>query len=133
MLWYFMGNFSIQTKTLIEVFLQLVKMCSPLKKLINNWTVVLYFVNSFYPSTAYYEIEVYFSKFVRDFGLNKIISVLLEFNDILFALRQVFRCFRTWLICLFIFFNNFSDCNKLILSAKWWTVLNLITLFGSFL
>ena len=57
-----------------------------------------------------------------DFGLNKIISVLLAFNDILFALSQVFRSFRLWLMCLFMFFNDLSERIKLVSSAKWWIV-----------
>ena len=132
-MWCFIANFGIQTKTSIEMFVQLVKMSSPLKKLINNTIKVLYFVNSFYPMVAYSEIVVFLSEFVPDFSLNRIISGLLEFKDILFALDQLFRGFRTWLIFLLIFSNHFSDCNKLILSAKRWTGLNLITLFRSFL
>ena len=77
------------------MFVQLVKMSSPLKKLINNTIKVLYFVNSFYPMVAYSEIVVFLSEFVPDFSLNRIISGLLEFKDILFALDQLFRGFRT--------------------------------------
>ena len=38
-----------------------------------------------------------------DFGLNNIISALLAFNDILFALSQMVNSFKSWLMCLFIF------------------------------
>ena len=54
-----------------------------------------------------------------DFGLNKIISALLAFKDILLALSQVFRSFRLWLMCLFTFFNDLSERIKLVSSAKW--------------
>ena len=50
--------------------------------------------------------------------LHQMISVLLAFKDILFALGQAFRSFRSLLMCLFLFFNNLSDRIKLISPAK---------------
>ena len=63
-----------------------------------------------------------------DFGLNNIISVLLAFNDILFALSQMFSSFKSWLMCLFIFFSDLSDSSRFVSSAKWCTSLYLIAL-----
>ena len=50
-----------------------------------------------------------------DFGLNNTISVLLAFNDILFALSQMFNSFKSWLMCLFIFFSDLSDSSRFVL------------------
>ena len=78
-------------------------MSSPLKKFINNLLCQFFpFVNRFF----------YF--------------VLLAVKDVLFTLSQVFRSFRSWLMCLFTFFNDLSDRIKLVSSAKWWAVQNLI-------
>ena len=47
------------------------------------------------------------------FDLNNIISVLLAFNDTLFALSQMFSSFESWLMCLFIFFSDLWDSGSL--------------------
>ena len=62
--------------------------------------------------------------FLLDLGLNSKVLVLLVFEDILFALSQVVRTFKSWLICLFIFFKELSGGSKLVSSAKWSTLLN---------
>ena len=54
-----------------------------------------------------------------DFDQNNIISVLLTFNGILFALSQMFSSFKSWLMCLFIFFSDLSDSSRFVSSAKW--------------
>ena len=66
-----------------------------------------------------------------DFGLNNIISVLLAFNDIIFALSQMFNSFKSWLMCLFIFFSGLSDSSRFVSSAKWCKSVYLITLLRS--
>ena len=53
-----------------------------------------------------------------DFGLNNVFSALLVFNDILFALIQMFNCFKSWLMCLFIFFSDLSESSMFVSSAK---------------
>ena len=68
-----------------------------------------------------------------DFGLNNKISVLLAFNDILFALSQMFSSFKSWLMCLFIFFSDLSESSRFMSSAKWCTSLYLIALLRSFM
>ena len=59
-------------------------------------------------------------------GLNSKIAVLLVFKDTLFALSHVVRSFKSWLICLFIFFKELSTSSKLVSSAKWCTLLNFM-------
>ena len=53
-----------------------------------------------------------------DFGLNNVFSALLAFNDVLFALIQMFNCFKSWLMCLFIFFSDLSESSMFVSSAK---------------
>ena len=61
-----------------------------------------------------------------DFGLNNIISVLLAFNDIIFALSQMFNSFKSWLMCLFIFFSEMSESSRFVSSVTLFTSLYLI-------
>ena len=72
-----------------------------------------------------------FVMLLLDLGLNSKISVLLVFKDILFALSHVVRSFKSWLICLFIFFKELSTSIKLVLSANWCTLLNFKVWFRS--
>ena len=65
--------------------------------------------------------------FLLDLDLNNSkISVLLVFKDILFALSQVVRSFKSCLICLLIFFKELSTSIKLVSPAKWCTLLNFM-------
>ena len=69
--------------------------------------------------------------FLLDLGLNSKTLVLLVFKDIPFALSHVVKCFKSWLMCLFIFFKELSTSSKLVSSAKWCTLLNFKALFRS--
>ena len=70
-----------------------------------------------------------FVMLLLDLGLNSKISVLLVFKDILFALSHVVRSFKSWLICLLIFFKELSASSKLVSSAKWCTLQNFVAWF----
>ena len=75
-----------------------------------------------------------FVMFLLDLGLNSKILVLLLFKYIiLFALSHVVRSFKSWLMCLFIYFKELSLSSKLVLSAKWCTLLNFMSCFRSFM
>ena len=48
-----------------------------------------------------------FVMFLLDLGLNRKVSILLVFKDILFALSHLVKSFRSWLICLFTFLKSY--------------------------
>ena len=62
--------------------------------------------------------------FFLEIGLNSKILVLLVSEDILFALSHLVGSFKSWLISLFVFFKELCISSKLVLSAKWCTLLN---------
>ena len=64
--------------------------------------------------------------FLLDLGLNSKIMVLLVFEDILFALSHVVKSFKSWLMCLFIFFKELCTSSKLVSSVKWCTLLDFM-------
>ena len=70
-----------------------------------------------------------FLMFLLDLGLNSKISVLLVFNDILFALSHAMRTFKLWSMCLFIFFKELSTSNRLVSSRKWCALPNFMARF----
>ena len=72
-----------------------------------------------------------FVMFLLDLGLNSKILVLIVFKDILFALSHAVRSFKSWLICLLIFFKVLSTSSKLVSSAKWCTLMNFMAWFMS--
>ena len=72
-----------------------------------------------------------FVMFLLDLALNSKILVLLVDKDILFALSHVVRIFELRLICLFIFFKEFTTSSKLVSSTKWCTLLNSMPWFRS--
>ena len=65
--------------------------------------------------------------FLLNLGLNSKISVLLVFEDILFALSHAVKSFKSWLMCLFISFKELTTRSKLVSSAKWCTLMNFMT------
>ena len=78
----------------------------------------------YWPLTLKLSCFVVFVMFLSDLSLNSKILNLLVFTDILFALSHVVRSFKSWLICLFIVFKEFSRSGKLVSSEKWCTLLN---------
>ena len=73
----------------------------------------------------------YFVMFLFDLCLSSKILVLLVFKDTLFALSHVVRSFKSWLLCLFMFFKELSTSSKLVSSTKWCTLLNFMVWFKS--
>ena len=73
----------------------------------------------------------YFVMFLFDLCLSSKILVLLVFKDTLFALSHVVRSFKSWLLCLFMFFKELSTSSKLVSSTKWCTLLNFMVWFRS--
>ena len=69
--------------------------------------------------------------FFLEIGLNSKILVLLVSEDILFALSHLVGSFKSWLISLFVFFKELCISSKLVLSAKWCTLLNYKAWFRS--
>ena len=61
------------------------------------------------------------------------ISVFLTLSEILFAFNQLTRCFKSALTSLFSFLIELLWHNRLVPSAKWWTLQNFIAWFGSFI
>ena len=65
-------------------------------------------------------------------GLNKIISVLSSFKNILLALSQLVKFFKSLFSILFSFFNSeLLVYNKFVSSVRWWTLQYLIARFRS--
>ena len=58
--------------------------------------------------------------------LKIIISVFFMLSEILFAFKQLTRCFKSALVSLFSFLIELLRYKRLVSSAKWWTLQNLI-------
>ena len=61
------------------------------------------------------------------------ISVFFTLSEILFAFNQLTRCFKSALTCLFSFLIELLRHNRLVSSAKWWTLQNFIAWLRSFI
>ena len=61
------------------------------------------------------------------------ISVFLTLSEILFAFNQLTRCFKSALTSLFSFLIELLRHNRLVSSAKWWTLQNFIAWLRSFI
>ena len=61
------------------------------------------------------------------------ISVFFTLSEILFAFNQLTRCFKSALTSLFSFLIELLWHNRLVSSAKWWTLQNFIAWFRSFI
>ena len=61
------------------------------------------------------------------------ISVFFTLNEILFAFNQLTGCFKSALTCLFSFLIELLRHDRLVSSAKWWTLQDFIAWLRSFL
>ena len=108
-----------------------------------SWYCQLSFVSIFTPRYLTLSVE-----YIYLLPLNFIFKSLLNFfcldlklpfqfcftlSEILFAFNQLTRCFKSALTSLFSFLIELPRHNRLVSSAKWWTLQNFIDWFRSFI